>query len=71
MFLSEYCSSTSLHGWQYLTREGVLVKLYWAVVVLLSIAASLGFVVVNVNEFTKSTVVTVLDTPSEPLTGRY
>ena len=70
MSFSDHCSSTSLHGWQYLTRKGLPVKIYYALVVLLSISAAVYFVVINVREFRRSTVFTVLDSPTEPLAGK-
>ena len=46
----DYCSSTSLHGWQYVSAErNKLAKLFWVLVVLASISAAVFFVNLNIQ----------------------
>ena len=47
----QYCEETTLHGFQYLTHPGVATKIGWLVVVVLSVTASVVFMVMNVKEY--------------------
>ena len=48
---TQYCEETTVHGFQYLTHPGLATKTGWLLVVLLSIIASVYFMVININEF--------------------
>ena len=51
----QYCEETTLHGFQYLTHPGVVSKIGWLMVVLLSTAAAVAFMVLNIKEFLQVT----------------
>ena len=69
MGFHDYCSNTTLAGWSYLPTEKGFGKVYWAGVIIISFVAAFYFVFINTKDFRESTVITVLETPSEPLTG--
>ena len=65
---SNYCQQTTLHGWQYIDSEdGWFRKVLWILVVLTVVAASITFMVMNVNEFLKATTVTSINSTTASL----
>ena len=54
-----YCQQTSLHGWQYIDSEqGWFRKIFWFIIVFMSVALSVYFLVVNTKAYLKATTVT-------------
>ena len=47
----QYCQETSLHGFQYLTHNGILVKICWFLVLGIVIAASVPLMIVNIKGY--------------------
>ena len=67
-----YCESTSLHGWQYISKSDQSGwKCLWIGMVLSSVVVAVGFVFKQTSEFTKATVVTTVDTTTAPLSDVY
>jgi hypothetical protein len=65
---SNYCQQTTLHGWQYLeTEPGLWRKIIWALVILISMVASITFMVMNIGEFVNATTVTSIGSTTASL----
>ena len=70
---TDFCRSTSLHGWQHLsganphsiTRGGG--KYMWVLIVVASIGVASFFLFTSVDDFTSKYVVTNIDTTTAPL----
>ena len=68
MFLNNFCSQTSLHGWPYLESEaGFFRKGLWLVVIAASIVVSIYFTSANVMEFIHATTVISINSTTAPL----
>ena len=66
--VTTYCQQTSLHGWQYIVSEqGFMPKMYWLIIVLMSLALSVIYLVDNTKAYLKSTTVTSIDSTTAPL----
>ena len=71
---TDFCQSTSLHGWQHLGRETHLgqsrtagEKYMWILIVVASIGVASFFLFTSVDDFTSKYVVTNIDTTTAPL----
>ena len=70
---TDFCRSTSLHGWQHLSegpigrRPGISGKYLWIFIVAASIGVALFFLFTSVDDFTSKYVVTNIDTTTAPL----
>ena len=68
-----FCHSTSLHGWQYLSRDpkgGCLRtsgRCLWFFIVAVSMGAAAFFLFISVDDFTSKYVVTSIDTTTASL----
>ena len=70
--MREYCEQTSLHGWYYIsgsTRRAW--KVIWLAIVMTSIGVAAVFIFKAAEDFTKSTVVTTIQSTSEALSQVY
>ncbi len=68
--LKAYCEQTSLHGWYYIAKDKKF-KIVWASIVLASVAVASLFIYKASEEFTKSTVVTTIQSTTVPLSEVY
>ena len=72
---TDFCRSTSLHGWQHLTEPHHLPrgvprgsgKYMWILIVVASIGVASFFLFTSVHDFTSKYVVTNIDTTTAPL----
>ena len=69
--LKTYCEQTSLHGWYYIASDKKVWKILWSMIVLASIAVASTFIYKAAEEFTKSTVVTTIQSTTIPLSEVY
>ena len=69
--LKTYCEQTSLHGWYYIAKDKKIWKIVWSVIVLASVAVASLFIYEAAEEFTKSTVVTTIQSTTVPLSEVY
>ena len=70
---SAFCKRTSLHGLQYLGDAGThpLKKVFWFVVIILSIISAAILIYYNTVVFRKSTVLVSVETMTAPLSEIY
>ena len=72
---TDFCRSTSLHGWQHLTEPHHTLrgvprgsgKYMWILIVVASIGVASFFLFTSVHDFTSKYVVTNIDTTTAPL----
>ena len=68
---TDFCHSTSLHGWQHLTEthhhHQTSGKYMWVLIVVASIGVASFFLFTSVDDFTSKYVVTNIDTTTAPL----
>lgn len=65
---SEFCQSTSLHGYSYLNNFSSLwLKLLWIFVILVMTGLSIAFLVSNTNEYFEARLVTNIESSSADL----
>ena len=65
---TDFCRSTSLHGWQHLIETHQHRGLYmWICIVVASIGVASFFLLTSVHDFTSKYVVTNIDTTTAPL----
>ena len=57
-----FCTSTSLHGWKYLSTSELSLRVGWVAVVLASMGVASFFLGYSCNNFFTSTVQTTQDT---------
>ena len=68
MAFKEFCSSTSLHGWQYLGDSLVVQsKFIWVCIVMASLGIATFFLCTAGYEFINKVVVTTIDTTTASL----
>ena len=65
--LKDFCESTSLHGYSYLTADSVLSKVVWAIIILIATVAGLYFIAINTRDYMKASIVTNIESTSEKL----
>ena len=65
--LKDFCESTSLHGYSYLTADSVLSKVVWAIIILIATIAGLYFIAINTRDYMKASIVTNIESTSETL----
>ena len=65
--LKDFCESTSLHGYSYLTADSVLSKVVWAIIILIATIAGLYFIAINTRDYMKASIVTNIESTSEKL----
>ena len=73
MSFREFCSSTSLHGWQYLSQDKVKGKgkKIWLAIVIASLGVAFVFLFTAVRDFMVRSVVTTIDTTTASLQVIY
>lgn len=65
---SVFCQQTSLHGWQYMQSErGWCQKIFWGLVVLLSLSLGFGFTYNNIIQYQNSGTVTSITSTTASL----
>ena len=71
--LRSYCEQTSLHGWYYISVHGgkAAWRIVWSFIVLTSVVVAAYFIYKAAEDFTKSTVVTTIDSTTEPLSDVF
>ena len=69
--LETYCEHTSLHGWYYIAKDKKYWKIVWTIIVLASIVVASLFIYKSAEDFTKSTVVTTIQSTTVPLSEVY
>ena len=69
--LQTYCEHTSLHGWYYIAKDSKYWKIVWTIIVLASIIVASLFIYKAAEDFTKSTVVTTIQSTTVPLSEVY
>ena len=69
--LQTYCEHTSLHGWYYIAKDSKFWKIIWTFIVLASIIVASLFIYKAAEDFTKSTVVTTIQSTTVPLSEVY
>ena len=71
--LKSYCEQTSLHGWYYISVHGgkAAWRIVWSFIVLTSVVVAAYFIYKAAEDFTKSTVVTTIDSTTEPLSDVF
>ena len=69
--LQTYCEHTSLHGWYYIAKDKKYWKIVWGIIVVASIIVASIFIYKAAEDFTKSTVVTTIQSTTVPLSEVY
>ena len=66
---NSFCRHTTLHGWQYFAEQSFtrLQKLFWSVILLISVSCATVLIYNNLVIFKNATVVTTVDTMTAPL----
>ena len=68
LILNNFCESTSLHGYNYLSNASSLVhKLFWLIVISIMTASGIILLVNNTRDYFKATIVTTIESSSAPL----
>ena len=72
-YFNSFCIHTTLHGWQYFAEESFnrLQKLFWGVILFISVLCATLLIYNNVLVFKNATVVTTVDTMTAPLDSIY
>ena len=65
--LKDFCESTSLHGYSYLTADSVLSKVVWAIIILIATGVGLYCIAINTRDYMKASIVTNIESTSEKL----
>ena len=65
--VKDFCESTSLHGYSYLTADSVLSKVVWAIIILIATVAGLYCIAINTRDYMKASIVTNIESTSEKL----
>ena len=70
---NSFCRHTTLHGWQYFAEHSFtrLQKLFWGVIILVSVCTATLIIYNNILIFKNATVVTTVDTMTAPLEDIY
>ena len=70
---NSFCRHTTLHGWQYFAEQSFtrLQKLFWSVILLISVSCATVLIYNNLVIFKNATVVTTVDTMTAPLDDIY
>merc|ERR1719397_402527 len=71
MMFHDFCETTGLHGWKYLTRVQSGGKILWLMIVLGALGVATIFLHASIVDFTSSTVVTTIATTTAPLSEVY
>jgi len=71
MMFNDFCETTGLHGWKYLTKVESGGKILWLMIVLASLAVATIFLHASIMDFTSSTVVTTIATTTASLSEVY
>ena len=65
---NEFCESTSLHGYNYwYNSDSVILKVVWAVVILVATCLGIVFLVNQTKEYIDARILTTIETSSAPL----
>ena len=65
--LKDFCESTSLHGYSYLTADSVLSKVVWAIIILVTTGIGIKFLVINTKAYMHATIITNIESASDNL----
>ena len=70
---NSFCKHTTLHGWQYMAEQTFtkLQKLFWGVILFVSVFGATVLIYNNILIFKNATVVTTVDTMTAPLDDIY
>ena len=68
-----FCKYTTLHGWQYMADKSFnrVQKLFWAIVLFISICVATLIIYNSILVFRSATVVTTIETMNAPLTDVF
>ena len=74
--LTSFCKDTHLHGWQYMSDKSITPaqkaqKLFWSLVLFISICVATVLIYNNILVFRNATVVTTIETMNAPLTDVF
>ena len=66
--LKDFCESTSLHGYNYLSNgTSIAQKVFWAIVITTMTATGISLLIQNTGDFVDSRIITTIDSSSAPL----
>ena len=65
--LQDFCQSTSLHGYSYLTSDSILSKVVWVIIILIATGGGLYFLAINTRDYMKASTVTNIESAFENL----
>ena len=66
--LKDFCESTSLHGFNYLSNgTSIAQKVFWVIVITIMTVMGISLLVQNTGDFCNSRIVTTINSSSAPL----
>ena len=66
--LKDFCDSTSLHGYNYLSNStSIAQKVFWVIVITTMTVTGIALLVQNTGDFCNSRIVTTINSSSAPL----
>ena len=66
--LKDFCDSTSLHGYNYLSNgTSIVQKVFWVIIITTMTVIGLSLLVQNTGDFCNSRIVTTIESSSAPL----
>ena len=66
--MDDFCQSTSLHGYSYLSNaDSIVAKILWGIVIVAATGLGIAFLVSNTNAYIKATIVTSIESETFPL----
>ena len=66
--MDDFCQSTSLHGYSYLSNaDSIVTKIIWGIVIVAATGLGIAFLVSNTNAYMNATIVTNIESETFPL----
>ena len=66
--LKDFCESTSLHGFNYLSNgTSIAQKVFWVIIITIMTVMGISLLVQNTGDFCNSRIVTTINSSSAPL----
>ena len=66
--MKDFCQSTTLHGYSYLSNtESIIAKILWGIVIFVATGLGIAFLVSNTKAYMKATIVTNIESETFPL----
>ena len=66
--MKDFCQSTSLHGYSYLTNvESITLKIIWGIVIVAATGLGIVFLVNNTKAFMEATIFTYIESETSSL----